>query len=156
MKFALFRMMCSQKGSLDSITSAGTPCAARRRRPNARFERGPLVVARAPRSRARRRRDPGARGRGDRAGEPGVIEVVVGQQHELDRLEGVPERLERRLERLERLGVGGPGVDERERVALEQPDVDGAEVGHRDLDPVHAAGQRTRCGIDSGHRQCLA
>ena len=60
-KFALFRTMCSQNGSLDSITFAGTPCAARRRRPNAASSAGPLVVARAPRSRARRRGDAGAR-----------------------------------------------------------------------------------------------
>jgi hypothetical protein len=84
-----------------------------------------------------------------------MVEMVVGEQHELDRAERVAACAELRLERLEGLGVCRPGVDERERRALQQPDVDGAEVGHRDLDPVHA-GESAGYGVDTSHRRCLA
>ena len=82
--------------------------------------------------------------------------MVVGQHDELDCVKGVSALCEHCLERLERLRVRRARVHERERVSLEQPDVDGAEVRHRDLDPVHVGGQRVGCGIDSSHRRCLA
>ena len=68
------------------------------------------------------------------AGQPGVVEMVVGDEHELDVLQGVPERCQLLLERGEGLVVRGAGVDERQRLAGEQPDVDRAEVRHRHRD----------------------
>ena len=98
---ALLRTMCSQNGSLASITSPGTPCAAR----SAASERG--ARARHARGsstphcgRAAGRRDPRAPERAAiAAGEPGVVEVVVREQHELDLRDRVAVRLECRLER---------------------------------------------------------
>ena len=64
---------------------------------------------------------------------------------ELDVLERVPCAAELLLERRERLVVRRAGVDERQRLAQEQPDVDRAEVRnrHRDLgDITHTRTER--------------
>jgi hypothetical protein len=61
-----------------------------------------------------------------------MVEVVVREEQELDVLDRVPARPEPVLERAQRLLAQGPGVDERERVALEQPDVDAAEERDRE------------------------
>ena len=66
-----------------------------------------------------------------------MIEVVVREQDELDVCEVAAVRLEPRLERRERLDVGGPASTSVSGVALEQPDVDAAEERNPDLDPAH-------------------
>ena len=63
--------------------------------------------------------DLGARPFLDPACQPGVIQVVMGDQDEFDLLQGVPMRCQLLLERGERLVVPGTGVDDRQRLAGE-------------------------------------
>ena len=95
------------------------------------FVRHPLVILGSPARGTAVGGDLGSRSLLDRGREPGVIEVMVRDQHKLDVLDpqAVPGQL--RLERGERLVANGPGVDQRQRVAVQQPDVDRAEPRHR-------------------------
>ena len=72
------------------------------------------------------------------------------REHEqLDVLDPEAERRETRLERLERLRRVGPRVDERERLAAENPAVDGPDgERRREDDPLHgqAGGATTTAG----------
>ena len=70
---------------------------------------------------------PGHRAAGaaaDRRGEPDVVGVLVREHEQLDVLDPEAERRETGFERLERLRRVGPRVDERERLAAENPAVD--------------------------------
>ena len=67
-------------------------------------------------------------------GQSCVIQVMVCEQQLLDVREDAAVLRETLLEGCERLVVGRTGVDERERVALQQPEIDRAEVGHGDRD----------------------
>ena len=60
--------------------------------------------------------------------------MVMGDHDELDVLERVTVLGQLLLERRERLVVRRAGVDDRQRLAREQPDVDRAEVRHRHRD----------------------
>ena len=64
-----------------------------------------------------------------------MVEVVMREEQELDVLDREAVRRELALEPGERLFAERPRIDERERVALEQPDVDAAEErdGQRQL-----------------------
>ena len=90
---------------------------------------GTIVVADAPVGGRVERRHPRARALPDRGRKAGVVEMVVGQEHELDVLDGEIERGELLLERGQGLVAARPGVDQRPRLALEQPHVDRPEVG---------------------------
>ena len=75
--------------------------------------------------------DPAARAFADRGGEPDVVGVLVGEDQQLDVLDPEAVRREPCLERGERLRRVRTGVDERERVAPEEPAVDGADGERR-------------------------
>jgi hypothetical protein len=96
---------------------------------------GLLVVANAPGRRRVERSDGRTGALLDRRGEAGMVEVVVREEQELDVLDREAVGRELALERCECLVAPRPRVDERERVALEQPDVDAAEKrdGQREL-----------------------
>jgi len=90
-----------------------------------------LVVANAPRRGRRECCDPRAGALSDRRRQAGMVEVVVREEQELDVLDREPAPPERLLEGAQRLVAPRPCVDERERVAREQPDVDAAEERNR-------------------------
>ena len=60
--------------------------------------------------------------------------MMVGEQQLLDVRESATMLRQTLLEGSQRRGIGRPGIDERERVPLQQPEVDRAEVGHGDWD----------------------
>ena len=94
-------------------------------------------------------RDPAAGAPVDRGGEPDVIGVLMGEDQELDVLDPEAVAREPRLERGKRLRCVGPGVDERERVAPEEPAVDGTDgERRREDDRLHrqAGGATTIAG----------
>ena len=70
----------------------------------------------------------GAGALGDDVHESEVVDVLVGDDHQLEVLDPMAERLELALELVERLAGVGPGVDQRERLALEQVGVDAADL----------------------------
>ena len=57
----------------------------------------------------------GPRAPGDDVDQAEVVDVLVGDDHQLDVLDPVPERLQLVLELVQRLAGVGPGVDQRER-----------------------------------------
>ena len=59
---------------------------------------------------------------------------MVGEQQLLDVRESATMFRQTLLESGERSGIGRPGIDERQRVAVQQPEVDRAEVRHGDWD----------------------
>ena len=63
-----------------------------------------------------------------------MVEVVVRHKHQLDVLDGVPEARKCVVEGRRRARIRGSGVDERQRLALEEPDVHGPEPRHRQLE----------------------
>jgi hypothetical protein len=63
-----------------------------------------------------------------------VVEVVVGDQDELDVLQADSGARQARFERRQRLVVARAGVDQRQRVAPQQPGVDRAHVGEGERD----------------------
>ncbi len=63
-----------------------------------------------------------------------MVEMVVRDEHELDVGDRMPVQRQGLLESIVRLVVRRPGVDERERIAFQQPHVDGAEVRHAQLE----------------------
>ena len=91
-----------------------------------------LVVVRAVGGRALVGGDAGARARGDRRREAAVVEVVVRDQHELEVLEPHAGAAQAGLERGQRLVVARARVDQRQRVAPQQPGVDRADVRERE------------------------
>ena len=136
----------------------GTPCAARRRRPNARLERGALVVARAPGAVAAVAAIAGPGALRDRAGEPGVIEVVVREQDELDRRRASTPTRVRALPRAPRATRRSPGPVSTSVSGSPSSSqtLTRAEVGHaRSRSGARRSG-RDEAGVDSGHRRCLA
>ncbi len=78
-------------------------------------------------------------------GQPQVVDVLVGEHDELDVLDPVPERFELALELVQRLGGVGPGVDQGQRVVLQQVAVD----------PPHLEGRRDPEHLDPGVRDAL-
>ena len=60
-----------------------------------------------------------------------VVDVLVGQDHELEIGDRMAELVELVLELVERLAGVGPGVDQRERVVLDQVAVDAAHAERR-------------------------
>ena len=81
-----------------------------------------------------------------------MVEVVVRDQDELDVLHRQREAAELLFERRERLVVVRPGVDQRERLAGEQPEVDRPEIGDRQHDRRRLGHEWTSvavCGIDT-------
>ncbi len=81
-------------------------------------------------------------------GEADVVDVLVGEHQQLQVLDRVPARGERLFELVERLRGVGPGVDQRERVVLDQVGVDAADReggGNREaVDPLRR-GALQRC-----------
>ena len=68
-----------------------------------------------------------------------MVDVLVGEHQQLQVLDRVPARGERLFELVERLGGVGPGVDQRERVVLDQVGVDAADrKGSGDRETVDA------------------
>ncbi len=78
-------------------------------------------------------------------GEADVVDVLVGDHQQLQVLDRVPARGERLFELVERLGGVGPGVDQRERVVLDQVGVDAA----------HREGRGDREAVDALRRGAL-
>ena len=70
----------------------------------------------------------------DRRGEPDVVEVVVRGEDELDVLDAQPLASQPGLERRQRGVVARAGVDQRERVAAQEPGVHRADVRERERD----------------------
>ena len=93
-----------------------------------------LLVVRAVRGSALVGSDPRARARGDRRREAAVVEVVVGDEHQLDVLQSHAGAAQAGLERGQRRVVARARVDQRERVADQQPGVDRADVRERERD----------------------
>ena len=80
------------------------------------------------------RRHLGARSRGDDLDQTEVIDVLVGEDHQLDVLDRAPERRQPLLELVERLAGVRPGVDEGQGPVLDQVAVDPSD-GERGGDP---------------------
>jgi hypothetical protein len=68
--------------------------------------------------------DLGAGALGDDVDQPEMIDVLVGDDHELEIVDPVPERFQLPLELVERLPRVGAGVQQRQRLALQQIGVD--------------------------------
>ena len=80
--------------------------------------------------------------------EPEMVDVLVGEQHELDVLERVAQIRDSALEHVERGAGVGAGIDQRERVVLDQVDVHAPDrEGRGDREPVDAGGGRGRVGV---------
>ena len=89
------------------------------------------VARRSSRRRGRptsMRRHLGAGAPGDDVHQAEVVDVLVGDDHQLDLLDPVPERLELVLELVERLARVRPGVDQGQRLVLDQVAVDPADL----------------------------
>ena len=97
-----------------------------------------LLKPQSPQRRPAVRGDLGAGALFDRGRQAGVVEVMVRDQHELDVLDREAMIAELLLERLERLRGAWTGVDERQRLASQQPHVHAAQIKERkrDLDDV--------------------
>ena len=136
-------------------SSSGTPCVAQERdvRSGARARRARGSCApqrRGPAGRGDRAR-PSAR---DRAGEPGVIEVVVREQDELDVLERVPVR---------RRAAASSAASDSAFAGPVSTSVSGSPASSQTLTvPRYGTGssicatlarQRTEASVDSAHRQ---
>jgi hypothetical protein len=80
-------------------------------------------VARQPAVEARQRTELGAAAVDDRAREPPMVDVLMREHDATDVLDPPAVRLEPTLERIDRSGVRLPGVDERERIVLDEVDV---------------------------------
>ena len=81
------------------------------------------------------------------AGQPEVVDVLVGDDEQLDVLDRVPARRERLLELVQRLGGVGSRVDERQRRVLDQVGVDAADLerrGDRQAVDARLGGERQR------------
>ena len=94
----------------------------------------PLVVSRTPLRRAAVGNDRRARALPDRVGQSCVIQMMVCEQQLLDVREDAAVLRQTLLESCKRRRVGRTRVDERERVPLQQPEIDRAKVGHGDRD----------------------
>ncbi|MBB4663882.1 hypothetical protein BDZ31_003483 [Conexibacter arvalis] len=71
-----------------------------------------------------------------------MVDVVVGDHHLLDLLDGAAEPGARRLQAADRARQQAAGVDQRERVAVDQPGVDRADrISRLQLDAVKARPQ---------------
>ena len=87
----------------------------------------------------------GARVRGHERHQAEVVDVLVGEDHQLDVLERVAEPLQAAAELVERRARVGPGVHQRERRVVDQVDVDPPDgEGGGDGEPVDA-GRGRRC-----------
>ena len=87
-------------------------------------------------------RDVGARALRDQRHQPQVVDVLVGEDHQLDVLERVAQLGHAVRELVEGGGGVRAGVDERERLVLDQVDVDPPDRERcRDLDPVDPVGR---------------
>ena len=83
------------------------------------------------------RRDRRARAPREDRRQSEVVDVLVGDHEQADFLDGAAVRGQRLLELVERLGRVGPGVDQRERVVLDQIGVDAPDLKRRgDRQPV--------------------
>ena len=84
--------------------------------------------------------------------QPEVVDVLVGDDEQLEVLDRVPARGERPLELVQRLGRVGARVDERQRVVLDQVRVDAADRERRRdgeaVDPGVLARPSTRSRAD--------
>jgi hypothetical protein len=77
-----------------------------------------------------------------------VVDVLVGHDDQVDVLERVAERVDAALQHVERGGRVGTGVDERERVILDQVDVDPTDrEGRGDGKAVDTRGGRRRIRV---------
>ena len=115
--------------------------------------------ARRPRRSSRRtaraveRRDLGAGVVGDDVDQAEVVDVLVGEDHQLDVLDRVAELGELALELVERLARVGPGVDQRQRLVLDQVAVDAPDrERRRDRQAVDAGLGGPRQRLLGGHR----
>ena len=104
---------------------------------------GALLVAGEVVDRDVDRGDLRARARLDDLDQAEVVDVLVGDDHQLQVVDCVAEVRELVLELVERLARVGPGVDERQRLVLDQVAVDPPD-GERsgDREPVDALGSR--------------
>ena len=93
----------------------------------------------------RRPGDVGARAPSQLAGEADVVGVLVGQEDQLEVLDGEAERGEARVEPRLRLLHQRAGVDQRQRLAAQQPGTDVPDLERRgQRDVVDALGQHAR------------
>jgi hypothetical protein len=74
----------------------------------------------------------------DRLGEPNVICVLMRREHELEILDGDADAGQTVFEGPQSRGGARPGVDQRQRIADEEPHVDGGVALERQRDPVEA------------------
>ena len=103
------------------------------------------------------RRDVGVRARRHERDQAEMVDVLVGEDHEADVLEPVPERLDPALQLVQRGARVGPGVDERERLVLDQVDVHAPDRERRgDGEPVDARRGRGSVRVGARHevRHC--
>ena len=92
--------------------------------------------------------DLGARVRRHERHEPEVVDVLVGEDHQLDVLERVAEAGDPALELVERRARVRPGVHQRERLVLDQVDVHSPDRERRgDGEAVDAGGGRRGEGV---------
>ena len=121
------------EASLSAMTCAGHAVVAHEREREAPVGRGALAVALAVGGRGSSAATVAPERARDRGGQARVVEVVVrDQQDELEVLERAPASAQARLERGQRLVRARAGVDERQRVAAQQPCVDRADVRQRE------------------------
>jgi hypothetical protein len=115
----------------------GEPVAEHHRAREVVLEYRLLGVVLDQRHRRVERRHVGARVAGDDRDEAEVVHVVVGEDHQLDVLDRAAVAGERRLERVERAAGVGAGVDQRQRVVVDQVAVDAPDgERRRDRQPV--------------------
>jgi hypothetical protein len=89
------------------------------------------AVRRQPRREAVERRDLGAGAPREDVDEPDVVHVLVGDHDQLEVLDAPAERGERLLELVERLARVRPGVDQRQRLVVDEVAVDAPDRERR-------------------------
>jgi hypothetical protein len=93
----------------------------------------------------------GARAAREDLDEPDVVHVLVGQHDELEVLDAAAVRGQRPLELVERLAAVGPRVDQRQRVVLDEVDVDPSDR-ERGRDGKRVDQERMRSSTSSRRR----
>ena len=103
------------------------------------------------------RRHLGSGARGDDLDQPQVVDVLVGEDDQLDLLERAPQGRELALELVERLAGVRPGVDQGQRLVLDQVAVDPPDRERGgDLKPVDAGLGRAFERLLRGHDRIRA
>ena len=107
-----------------------------------------------PRRERVERRDLGARAPREDVDEPDVVDVLVGDDDQPEVLDPVPAVAQRPLELVERLAAVRAGVDQRQRVVLDEVRVDAPDrERRRDRDAVDAVGVQERMSPSTSSRR---